>query len=1295
MFVRETTAGPLLVTSASDLTAASNCEFAFLRRVDAKLGRDVAVAADDDAMLARAGGLGDEHEARVLGELREQYGAGVLGSAGGVVEISRPASMAPEALSAVADDTLGALRGGAKIVFQATFFDPEQRPTGAPGAGAGAGAGAGSPGSAAGAAGAPAIAFLGFADFLELRDDGSYEVQDTKLARRAKVTALMQLAAYAEQLERLGVPVASEATLILGSGERTSHSIADIAPVFRRRRARLHELLLARFAEVGGDGRRESAAAVAWGAPGIVACGRCEVCEPEIVRTRDPLLIAGLYPRQRTALIAAGLGTIDAVAAALPGVEAGTVTVPGLTAPVLERLAVQAAVQVESEAGARGDSPADPPRPSVRVVAPATLAALPEPDPGDLFFDFEGDPFYRESDGGRAAGAKWNLDYLFGFVDAREEFTAIWAHSLAEEREALKRFIALVAERRRAHPGMRIYHYASYERTHLLSIAARHGVCEAEVDQLLREHVLVDLYPIVRQALRVGSRSYSIKKLEPLYMGDEVRAEGGVVSGAQSVVEYAEASAQLRAADPATRAAGQRRLDDIADYNRYDCVSTLRLRDWLLGIAREHGVPPASPSLLDIAEEPVAEPSRVGTQLFELAEQAAEPASRTALRLAASAIDYHQREQKSFWWAHFARLVDPVEDWADTRDVVTVDAATSAVLEDWHRPPRARVERRRLRLRGTVAPGSTLKPGTQMFALYDYPAPFPRWGGAPGARAARSVDVVERHPDGVTIEERLPNDGDPFDALPVAITPGQPPPAGRQKSAIEEWGSALVNAARLGEPIADPVYELLTRARPRVADLEGLVAPESAAALAAAPTAGGGEETSTIGAVIASLRGLDRAALAVQGPPGTGKTYLAARVIRTLVERDGWRIGVVAQSHKVVENVLEGVVSAGLDPRLVAKVPQGGKLAPGVDAPGYTVLERDGHARFIDGLTGRGAVMGGTAWDFANENRFARRSLDLLVIDEAGQFSLAPTIAASVAARRILLLGDQQQLPQVSQGSHPEPVDQAALAWLLDGRDTMPTDLGYFLAETRRMHPALAEVVSELSYASRLHAHPSTLERSVIGAGGGSVRDGEAGGAVPVRADRPGLVGTRVVGADGPGLHWRPVEHTGNSTQSPEEAAAVVHAVREILGAGGQAVDASGGGQPAGARLRERGRDGAATERALTERDMIVVAAYNAQVECVAEALAAAGFGGVPVGTVDRFQGQEAVISLVTLAASSPEDVPRGLEFLLMRNRLNVAISRAQWAAYLFSSPGLGDGLPSTAEGLSALSGYLRLTEHG
>jgi len=1195
-----------VVVSATDITQAGMCEFAFLRKLDAKLGREVTVPALEDSMLERAARLGDAHEDRQLARYRADYGADR------VAEIDRPAEYSAAGLSQREAETVAALRCEPEIVFQATFFDPQLRP---------------------GDAALPTIGFVGFADFLRRTAPGVWQVQDTKLARQARVPALLQIAAYGEQLTRLGFTPDDEAVLLLGDGSASPHRLADIAPVYRSRRERLIELIDESWQRLGADGSRATGAITPWGDPATRACGRCEVCEPEVAATRDPLLVAGMRLSQRNRLIDAGITTIDALAhlASTEGVR----DIPGVSAAVLTRLALQAEVQVESE---RTGIPA------VQVTHPQELAAIPEPNPGDLFFDFEGDPLYREVD---ASGeGTWGLDYLFGMIDTEGSFTPLWAHTLEEEREALEQFLALVNERRQQYPGMKIYHYAPYERTHLLSIAVRHGIGEAEVDDLLRDHVLIDLYPIVRKALRIGSRSYSIKKLEPLYMGDELRDEDGVTDGAQSVAEYAHAASLRLSEDPADAAEAARILDSIADYNRYDCVSTLRLRDWLLGIARDHGITPAPIHQPEpTGETPRGDESALGTQLLELAEEEDDPDEARALRLAASAIDYHQREQKSFWWAHFARLVDPVEDWADTRDVLVAERALTRLTEDWHKPPRARVERRHLLLRGTIAPGSSMKADGEAFALYEPPVPFDTPGQPYGVRGARRVSILERLDttatgiDGVIIQENLGKEQDPYDGHPIALTPGPPPNAGQQKVAIEEWGTSLADAHTRGTEFLDPVYDLIRRTPPRM--LTQLTAPDSAEALAAVR---GNEDERMIGAVTASLRQLDRSYLAVQGPPGTGKTYLASRVIKRLVEENGWLIGVVAQSHKVVENVLDGVVGAGVDPRLVGKTAQRGASTDGPE-PEWTVLPYNGHGAFLreHRESGRGAVVGGTAWDFSNGERIGRRELDLLVIDEAGQFSLAPTIASSVAADRLLLLGDPQQLPQVSQGSHPEPVDTSALGWLIGDRDTLPDTFGYFLEETRRMHPALARIDSALSYAGRLHAHESASDRLV---------DGHTE----------------------PGLIWHPVHHVGNATHSSEEAGVVVQIVHEALAA----------------TVTEPGKP----VRELTEDDLIVVAAYNAQVECVSLALQAAGHPSVRVGTVDKFQGQEALIAIVTLAASSPDEVPRGLDFLLMRNRLNVAISRAQWCAHLVSSTALGGaGLPTSPAEVTALAGYLTLVE--
>ncbi len=734
--------------------------------------------------------------AQYVGEL----GVWSAGLPGGVAEIARADSRDQDALGAAEFETVAAMLGGAEVVFQATFFEREAR---------------------AACGDEPEIGFIGYADFLRRTAGGAYEVQDTKLARRAKVTALMQLAAYAEQIERLGVPVSPEVVLILGDGSLSRHQLSDIAPVFRARRERLHSLLIERALLRGPDGSRESGPPIEWGAQGINACGRCEVCEPEVLRTRDPLLIAGIRLIQRDRLIAAGLNTLDAVAASLPAVSSGSLTVEGIAQPALERLAMQAAAQVSAQPGEA---------PPYRVVDPRALAVIPQPNPGDLFFDFEGDPLYREPI--TDDSARWGIDYLFGMVDTHEQFTPIWAHDLDAERRALEAFLKLVAERRHAYPGMRIYHYAPYERTHLLSIAARHGVGEAEVDRLLREHVFVDLYPVVRSALRVGTRSYSIKKLEPLYMGDELRDQEGVTSGAQSVTEYAEASALLQDPSAGRRAEGQSRLDAIADYNRYDCVSTLRLRDWLLQLAAAHGIEPLPQIMLQDAEEgPELELSTVAAALAMHASVAQNPVDRKAAALAGSAIDYYQREQKSFWWEHFARLVDPIEDWADTRDVLIVDAAISDSEHDWQEPQgRARLYRRRLRLRGELAPGSNLKAGNDAYLVYGAPAPFDTRGAAPGARGTRMVKIAERLDDGVIVEETRGDDMHDWAVLPIAITPGPPPRAGAQKTAIESWGAALAASLDANTAFADPVFDIMRRVPPRLLGSGAITDPESAEA---------------------------------------------------------------------------------------------------------------------------------------------------------------------------------------------------------------------------------------------------------------------------------------------------------------------------------------------------------------------------------------------------------------------------------------------------------------------------------
>ena len=1153
-----------LCWSPTDLTTAATCEYALLRQLDERLGRGESRPKDDDPLMEQIARVGDLHEA----EVRE----GLESAARGFVALERPPAGASNAeLTAMHEKTLATLRDGADVVFQAGFFDGE---------------------------------LIGFADFLVAGPDG-WVVSDAKLARQARPAALLQLGAYADQLVRAGAPVAPTANLLLGDGTEESFPLTDVMPVFRERRARLRALL---------ERQAQADAPVRWGEEWYVACGRCSDCRQAVEQYDDLLLVAGLRLSQRKLLRDAGARTIHDLAAMDDPPE-------GMVSATFERLAAQARLQLRQLAAEQAGAALVL---HELVDGGKALAKLPAPSPGDIFFDFEGDPLYREAD-----PRVWGLEYLWGVIEAPLPgqdpiFTRWWAHDRVEEKQAFVEFIDYVTARRAEHPDMHVYHYAPYETTALKRLAGRYATHQEELDELLRSAVFVDLYAVVRSAVRVSQPSYSIKKLEPLYMGEESRAGMEVAAGDTSVAEYHEARA-LRARGAVAEA--EAKLQALEEYNRYDCVSTLGLRDWLLGLAREQGFEEAvEPAVVERRGEETEEADETVRRLRARSgpeERVERTDDEQGYAMLASAIGFHRRESLPFWWEHFNRLATPdLHDWRPDRDVFRVESCE--VLEDWHVPEGKSAMRRRLLLRGQWGPGST--PGDRAGVAYRLPCP--EGAQVPencdyGWVSERDIVVSEEDEGSVELVEQIGREAQPHDAVPVALTPPPPPRDGVLRDAIHEVAERV---AALPELPQQPSLDVLRRLAPRTVTLQAL------------PRTG-----HAINDLVTTLLDLDRSYVPVQGPPGTGKTYTGSRVIKRLVEEHGWRIGVVAQSHAVVENMLTAVCKAGLDPSLIAKKDTRAEDATWLDLDGKQDRKP---AEFLAAHAGTGCVLGGTAWTFANDNQVPRESLDLLVIDEAGQFALANTIAVSVAARRLLLLGDPQQLPQVSQGTHDEPVQASALGWVMGESDTLPSDLGYFLDTTWRMHPALCAKVSVLSYDGKLDSAPCTAERQLEGI-------------------EPGLRTVMLPG--GP----------GSSVASPEEAEVVVGEVAALLGTPWRDPACFDGARP------------------LDECDILVVAPYNAQVQLIRNRLRAAGHPDVRVGTVDKFQGQEAPVVIVSMTASSPAEVPRGMGFLLSRNRVNVAISRAQWQAILVRSKELTSFLPRSPHGVLELGGFIGLSEAG
>lgn len=754
----------------------------------------------------------------------------------------------------------------------------------------------------------------------------------------------------------------------------------------------------------------------------------------------------------------------------------------------------------------------------------------------------------------------------------------------------------------------------------------------------------------------------------------------------------------------------------------------------------EHPVMYRVPAAVENDSEQYRLQCLLDAQLASLEEHAAEHgwgAGELEAAMLLSMTNYHRRERAPFWREHIRRLEDGPTAWVASRDyayldrvqVLSVEHAHAllntpadlealaaamkepAEVEDapgWYRVRGAQV--RLLRARIEADPSLVIAPSDHaVFCAYEAGLSpqialdrmesqlnyfrasnpgerVPAELAATGFFGLRVLAVAQggfgAEPEGseepagefleVLLQERIRVKDEPHRALPSGIGPGDSVSTATIEAALQADVHGLLFDGALmpsdpvpGEDSEPSVAPSSSRALPSVLDaaasLTGVESASTDLLFRRAPrlkkSASNAKNTEnaenlprevdfsasdlpTVDAVHAAVRALDHSYVAVQGPPGAGKTFLASHVIARLVA-EGAKVGVVAQSHAVIENLMLACCARdGFDVSRAVRL-RGKSVTP--DAPWSEVSDSE----LVELISGAGGLLfGGTVWDYVSERRVPAGSLDVLVVDEAGQFSLTNTVAAARAARSVLLLGDPQQLPQVSTGVHPYPVDVSALGWLSDGAAALDPRFGYFLGESWRMDSALCERVSWLSYDGALASAAATAGRALQGVA--------------------------------PGVVSYPVEHAGCSVRSVQEAQAVVDCVRELLGR--EWVPAAG-----------------AEPRPLAAEDCIVVAAYNAQVDCVREALIAAGLAdssgaGVRVGTVDKFQGQEAAVVLVSLA-SSRVDSGRGAGFVLSPNRLNVAVSRGQWQAVLVHSPWVARSVPQDVEEVLALSGFAGLVE--
>lgn len=822
------------------------------------------------------------------------------------------------------------------------------------------------------------------------------------------------------------------------------------------------------------------------------------------------------------------------------------------------------------------------------------LARLPEPSPNDIYFDIEGDPF---CEGG-------GLEYILGYVVKEKGGKLSYHYHQAlnhqQEKIAFETFIDFVMDRWSNDAGMFIYHFAPYEPGAIKRLASKHGTREAEVDKLLRANRFVDLYSIFREGLRASVERYSLKDLE-LFTEFKRKIELRIAGAARRQVEFA---LELNAIADVSEEV----INIVREYNADDCLATEALHRWLEERLNELKV-----NVGEVAR-PINNDGAASEKTQALEGEALEvytkllaglPEDKNSLNaiergrwVLANMIDYFRREERCNWWEFFGTQDKDFEDLLDDRNAIIGLVPTGRD---------GGTDKNPIHVYSFPNQEISLKPGND---LYDIErdtilkiGTLQELSIADGMlKIKKTQKTIEKHPTGVISIDQIPSDVLKASLLSFA-------------KFVTTNGIDSDGQYRAGR-------DLLLRNNPRLStQAQGnLMLPKEDAGIAA----------------IRICKDLSNSVLPIQGPPGTGKSHTGAEMIVEL-SKAGKRVGVTAISHKVIRGLLEKAIKIAKKNSVSLKVVD--KTSSKSSSPPSGLEEESDNTKALLALD-NGKVVGATAWLWARED--AVEKLDYLFVDEAGQMSLAMVLAASRAAKNIILLGDPQQLEQPQKGTHPEGADAAALNHVLGQHKTMPPDKGLFLGVSRRLNPKICEFTSEVYYEKRLTTFPGTEKQIISG------------------SDK----------FSGSGLFYVPVAHQGNQSKAIEEVEAIEGIVKHLLNGDVRWTDEEG------------------VIKKLTPSDILVVAPYNMQVEALINKLP-----DIEVGTVDRFQGREAPVVIYSMTSSSPEDAPRGMGFLYNPNRLNVATSRAKCICILVATPEILEPECHSIEQMRYANGLCRFNE--
>ena len=999
--------------------------------------------------------------------------------------------------------------------------------------------------------------FIGRADFLIFDDKQQlYEVMDAKLAKQIKPEFLLQVCGYSWMLEEYQKDLPKKGWFFLGNEEVESFKLQEFYRFFLDLKEEFLETIqtysldtIPRPKKWESFEEYSQAANLYWG------------------ENRSLELIADISSRQIEILEKESYTTIDAV----PSIKETSFT--KLTSESLDKIKRQANAQLKST---EENTHVELRNGDESIYHLHTM--LPEENPGDVYFDLEGYPFYdiRSSE---------TMEYLYGAAyknsDGEMEFKDdLWADNHYEEEEIFCKFVEWIEDRIKKYPNLKIYHYAHYEKTSLLKSAQKFGKYEIEIDKWLKEDRLVDLYAVVRKAFIVGKDSYSIKRIEEVA---GYKRELDLSSGMDSIFYF---ERYLTSGDIEEK---EKLKNEILLYNKDDCYATEVVCNWLREKQSEY-------SFIDTIsiEESISssEPSKNELEDMELLDLEQQILAIQNTDLPQNVIEfvstmpgYYRREERVQWQEYFKLKSMPLED--------KINESTAFGLLSLKESP-------------------TRQDNKYIFSCECHDNTFKKVKkGSEVSLLIQSESTFQEEEITVNVEELTSN---PF-IMTFSVSV-------RYFEKVKERAGEEVfnnkNFTGFIHPLPIKLRNVHTNSYNSIKDIaSNLVERESLPSIVQQlilkksdiDFSSFTKEDDSFELLLKISESMNNSYLPIQGPPGTGKSTILGKVAAEL-GNSGKKIGIVAPSYAAVLNLVKKIIPH-LNEEKIACSGFSGDLKEEIESlDSLEILSNDDKAL--------GFNLVATSVNKICHHRY-EEFFDYLIIDEVGQVPIITTMATVRSTKNLILIGDPNQLPQVRNGSHPNDNGLSTFEYLIEQQTTLPEDKGIFLDTTFRMHEDVNNFISSYFYDEKLTNHNITNDRHL-------------------KHESKEFKST--------GIQFLPVPHKGNTQASLEEVQKVSEIVETLLSS----------------KLINN-----ESERLLTPEDILIVSPYNLQVFELSKKLGE----NYRVGTVDKFQGQEAPVVVVSLAASNYEEAPRGIDFILNFNRMNVALSRSQCLSIVVGSPSL------------------------